>query len=504
MNSSCRILVAMVCLVSLPPTVSEAQLFSRSVGYFYGSMPSPVVIGDIDGDNNSDIVVATYSESSSSGGLQILRSNGDGTFQGYGSYSLNGRASSLALGDLSSDGILDCLVHSADYGGEEPIGVLLGNGDGTFQDEVLLDVSSLTGPLALGDLDNDGVLDLVSRNRNEYQTISALLGNGDGTFQAEILNFTGLIQPLFAIGDIDSDGNLDLVLTGYLKVTVLLGNGDGSFENIGIIALLSNKATALDISDFNGDEDLDVAMACNGDVVSVLLGNGDGTFGAAVNYNCIGDQRSIEIGDLNSDTYPDLALAGVNTDYDHSVSVMLGNGDGTFQDVLHFDEPRYPYYMDIGYLDGDEHLDLVVSPTDTSEMPYGPDSISILFNRTDPSIAAEITCTPGSGVIPFSPKMTVALTNLFTGQYRKMAAVINVTLGGGRHITNWRSGYANIAPGSRYVTNWYQSFPDHRFRGDNIFELVADDITPAPYNQPPYPPTGDFDTASCTVTGIAP
>ncbi len=123
----------------------------------------------------------------------------------------------------------------------------------------------------------------------------------------------------------------------------------------------------------------------------------------------------------------------------------------------------------------------------------------------NPTVGAFLTCLPSSGTLPFTTQMTATLSNIYTGQLRRMAAKIHLTLGGGGYIANWRAGYTNIAPGESYVASWNQDIPAlGTLIGDNVFSLVAEDVTPAPYNQPPYPPAGDIDTTSCTVTGIAP
>ncbi len=121
------------------------------------------------------------------------------------------------------------------------------------------------------------------------------------------------------------------------------------------------------------------------------------------------------------------------------------------------------------------------------------------------TVAAELTCTPSAGTVPFSTQMAVTLTNLYTGQTRRMAGRVNVTIASGNSYTSWRAGYTNLSPGESYVTNWYQTIPAlGSVVGDNLFSLVAEDVTPAPYNQPPYPAAGDTATDACIVTGIAP
>ncbi len=121
------------------------------------------------------------------------------------------------------------------------------------------------------------------------------------------------------------------------------------------------------------------------------------------------------------------------------------------------------------------------------------------------TVSAILTCAPPSGTVPFVTNMSATLINTYIGQTRRFAAKINFTTGSGQFYPNWRSGWTNVAAGDSYASSWNQTIPAlTAVLGSNLFQLVAEDVTPAPYNQPPYPPAGDTDTSSCTVIGIAP
>ncbi len=82
---------------------------------------------------------------------------------------------------------------------------------------------------------------------------------------------------------------------------------------------------------------------------------------------------------------------------------------------------------------------------------------------------------------------------------------MNVTLAGGAYFPNWRGGYTNLAGGASYVTSWNTNLPAlGSVIGSNQFQLVAVDVTPTPYNQPPYPAAGDSDSDACTVVANSP
>ena len=120
------------------------------------------------------------------------------------------------------------------------------------------------------------------------------------------------------------------------------------------------------------------------------------------------------------------------------------------------------------------------------------------------TVAVDLGCLPSSGTLPFSSVIAVDITNL-TQFNRAVAGSMAVTLGNGAHFSNYRSGSMNLSSDETFEIGWRQQFPaNFALEGDNVFSLVAVDVTPAPYNQPPYPAAGDSDNDTCTVTGIVP
>jgi len=125
-----------------------------------------------------------------------------------------------------------------------------------------------------------------------------------------------------------------------------------------------------------------------------------------------------------------------------------------------------------------------VTPTDTVEVAIG--------------------CTPSSGQLPFTTQMAVSLTNLTT-ENRRAAGRIDMVIGNGTPYTNWRAGWTNLSSGEVFSTFWNQSLPAlGSLVGSNVFTLFGEDVTPAPYNQPPFAPSGDTDSDACTVTATSP
>ena len=120
------------------------------------------------------------------------------------------------------------------------------------------------------------------------------------------------------------------------------------------------------------------------------------------------------------------------------------------------------------------------------------------------TVSAIIDCTPSSGVLPFTTQMSVSLINLTT-ESRRAAAKIDVVVGNGTAYTNWRAGWTNLSPDETYSDMWAQNLPAYgTLVGNNVFTLTGEDVTPVPYNQPPFAPSGDTDADACTVVASAP
>src|SRR5882724_37144 len=225
------------------------------------------------------------------------------------------------------------------------------------------------GPFSVtsGDFNGDGKLDLVTASSRD-NNVSVLLGNGDGTFQAAVNYSVGAFS--VTSGDFNGDGKLDLVVAGGPNnVSVLLGNGDGTFQAAVTYSVgpVGTSPFSVMSGDFNGDGTLDLVAANTGsNNVSVLLGNGDGTFQAAVSYPAGSGPRSVTSGDFNGDGKLDLAVTWASQSGASSgVSVLLGNGDGTFQAAVGYSVGPFgtstPFSVTTGDFNGDENLDLVTA-----------------------------------------------------------------------------------------------------------------------------------------------
>jgi hypothetical protein len=262
-------------------------------------------------------------------------------------YLENTNASNLVAGDFNGDGIPDFAVHTLAPNNAPTLTILLGKGDGTFRRGKTYSIgeSAAGSPLAVGDFNGDGKLDIVAANGS---AVVVFLGNGDGTFQAAIDSASPLIPIGIAVGDFNEDGNLDLAVANFQSPTdiqIMLGNGDGTFK-AAMNFPATSYPTAVAVADYNHDGHLDLAVANGGaeagNTVSVLFGNGDGTFGPKTDYRVGYGPNDIIAADLKGDGNADLATANYT---DGTASVLLNKGDGTFLPATNYvaGHPFAPY-----------------------------------------------------------------------------------------------------------------------------------------------------------------
>ncbi|WP_162136355.1 FG-GAP-like repeat-containing protein, partial [Zavarzinella formosa] len=187
----------------------------------------------------------------------------------------------------------------------------LGGGDFTEAAGSPVGVGGIPVSVAVGDVNGDGRPDLVSANEFDG-TVSVLLGSGNGAFAPApgLSPAVGTTPYSVAVGDVNGDGKPDLVTAniGSNNVSVLLGAGDGTFAPApGLPPAVGNEPFSVAVGDVNGDGKPDLVTAnYASDTVSVLLGNGDGTFTSAPGSPSGAGPRSVAIGDVNEDGKPDL------------------------------------------------------------------------------------------------------------------------------------------------------------------------------------------------------
>jgi uncharacterized repeat protein (TIGR01451 family) len=357
--------------------------FESAVHYGAASGPFGVAIADFNGDGSSDLAVANHHADS----VSILAGNGDGTFDAAVDYDVAHRPSSVAVGDFNGDGAIDL---AASNFGSNNVSVLAGAGDGTFGAAANYWVAGNPYSVTTGDFNADGQLDLAVADSN-IDDVSLLIGNGNGTFQASIPYQVGSEPNQVSAGDLNGDGKTDLVALGSEGISILTNVGTCSLGCSVLSAPLhlavGGAPNGLATGDFNGDGAMDAAVSARGtNNVSLVLGNGDGTFVAGVTAGVGTDPDSAVAGDFNRDGNLDLAVANSGS---NNASVLLGNGDGTFQTPVAYALGTTPRSIATADFNRDGRIDLV-SAND------GSGNVSVLLGNGNGTFQAALNATAGT------------------------------------------------------------------------------------------------------------
>jgi hypothetical protein len=341
--------------------------FQTAVRYGTAADPPFLVIADFNGDGKFDLAVADPDcapfSCSTPGAVSILLGLGDGTFVGGKDYAFQAPPSEVISADFNGDGKPDIAAEEA-FSGGAPLGVFLGNGDGSFQPEVFTALAQSAGGIAAGDFNGDGKADLASVVFSSCSNTClpghalVLIGNGDGTFQSPVEYAVGLDPRYLAVGDFNGDGKPDLAVSNFRgnTVSILLGNGDGTFKpHVDYPA--GTQPESIATGDFKGDGVLDLAVVNVSNTVLILLGNGDGTFTSGTPLTTISQPQGVVTADFNGDGKLDLAVTTITPD---EVFIFLGNGDGTFQTSAGYSDGIAFGLPSVGDFNGDGKPDLVV------------------------------------------------------------------------------------------------------------------------------------------------
>jgi FG-GAP-like repeat len=355
---------------------------------FSGDFPGEAIVGDLNGDGKPDIVVA------GGGAVSVLLGNGDGTFQAPPPASAATALSlipyAVTMADLTGDGRLDIITANVN---DNSVSVLLQNRDGTFQTRQTFPTGAGTGPgaLAVADLAGDGIADIVTADYHS-NSVSVLMGNGDGTFQAPEIVAVGDSPNDVVVADLRRDGKEDIITANKTgnTISVLLGKGDGTFQPQAVYAVGTNpSAVVVAALTSNGIPDIVTSNHHNG-TISVLLGNGNGTFQSAQTYTAGGSKGkagAVVVADLAGNGIADIAVANSSS---NTVSVLLGNGNGTFQSAVAYAVGDDPRGLAVADLTGDGVQDLISAN-------YGDNTVSVLLGKGNGTFAKQQTFGTGVG-----------------------------------------------------------------------------------------------------------
>ena len=401
-------------------TPADAQFESRSL-VTTNTGPNGAAVADFNRDGKMDIAVSSpYSPYE----VQVFLGKGDGTFGPPTGYNTGLTEGPLAAADLRGDGNSDLVVINGcpDDNCPGSVSVLLGNGDGTFQAPVSYSTPPEPVALLLGDFNNDGKLDIAMIESSEAcACLSVLLGNGDGTFQepAIITELPGGPEAL-AAGQFTSGKNLDIAVTlqhiSSSSVQILLGNGDGTFTLGTNYGGLGDSSQSIVAGYFSNNGKIDLAIGeLQGRGIDVLRGNGDGTFADPVIYP-VAAPNGIAAADLNGDGNLDFISGTVDLLGGSGVAVLLGNGDGTFQPATVYPAGLFPWAVAVADFNGDGMPDITMVDEGQYHEYVFLNTGTVSFSPTTPlSFPRQLvgtTSAPGSVTLTNNGKSPLAISSI--------------------------------------------------------------------------------------------
>jgi hypothetical protein len=331
----------------------SSGVLSQTVNALPGALKTPIAVsvphgmtvmkaGDFNNDGRLDLVVSGLNQTS------ILLGGQDGSFQASRTVISDVTIREIAAGDFNQDGKLDLLAWRRELP-MNPVMLLRGNGDGSFQSAVDLPLPASPaafdqiGRLIVKDVNRDGALDIVCPASS---TVLVWLNNGNGMFQIVSSPLPAYLS--FELADMNGDDKPDVVVNELIpsargippgRVQVLLGRGDGTFVSSGLAFastsdyFLSRAVTG----DFNGDGKVDVLQVVAQNRIAFFAGNGDGSlkpyvgsFLPFLNFSQLSED--ITVADFNGDGRLDMGITSAGSVT--AVKILIGDGKGSFGGAL--------------------------------------------------------------------------------------------------------------------------------------------------------------------------
>ena len=389
----------------------ETSNISISIGYGNGSFATPTMhstgiasspfgmtVGDFDNDNKSDIAVANFATNNIFLliGYTMMHSQSPSAY----STELGSLPYQIAIGDFDNDTKLDLAV--VNYGTAN-VGIFLGCGNGSFQEQITYSTGDASNPYALSvnDLDEDYRLDIITANSNT-QSLGILYGYGDGKFETLVIYSTGdsSSPKWITVNDFNKDKHLDIAFIDDVTETVniILGYGNRTFGELTKYSTGSNtRPISITSGDVNDDGRLDIVVANYGtNSIAIFLGSGNGKFALFTIYST-GDNSlpsMLTIADLNNDNQLDITVANPGT---NSIGVFFGYGNGSFgpQQIYLTGSSSSPYWISVADLNNDHWLDLAVAN-------YNTQNVGVFLGNSQEYLGSEATYPTGFKSQPYS------------------------------------------------------------------------------------------------------
>jgi hypothetical protein len=339
-----------------------------------GGLFGMMIARDLNGDNKPDLVVLESGYSPMGSAIHILLGNGDGTFEPelvYGASSFVTNV--IAMGDLTG-AEKPSLVLGQFNNSITQLGVMLNSGGGVFSNPIGYGQGEI-GAVGIGDMNGDGFGDIVfsSAQSPTIGSIDVLLNKGDGTFPSPPVSYA--VKPYvgsIVVTDLNGDGKVDVAFLSGNEVGVMLNNGSGVLATP-MSYLAGTSPSGFVVQDVDGDGKPDLVVYSQGNVdVNILLNLGSGTFGTPIPSSAGTDVLGLAV--ENPSSHPNLAVFSQGSgNGDGSVSVMINSGQGSFGAPTKF-LGGWPQAVALLDLNGDGNSDLAV-------LDSRSDTVSVLLGR---------------------------------------------------------------------------------------------------------------------------
>lgn len=312
----------------------------------FSKLSTDLLAEDFDGDGHLDLAALRFRI------VSILLGDGTGSFVASGDYPIAGTSFHLETGDLNSDGILDLVTASENV---DALTILLGTGDGCFLDPIVVPTIDDAITVTVADLNGDGLQDIMAVPFYSGDDSRVHLGDGQGSFPSEIdIDLSGSFESCLS-GDFNQDGIVDVAAIDS-RLNVVLGTGEGQFapheDYRGGAG--AGSMFALDL-DFDGRLDI---LTARGLGIVCHKGLASGAFYSGVVSSGPGVGNRAVLTDLNGDGYMDVAKANDDSD---DITLFLGTGGLAFEYQYRIGATSGPKSIAAGDFDEDGRPDLIVS-----------------------------------------------------------------------------------------------------------------------------------------------